>query len=192
MLETEPRLIGSTTYHVRQLGSKEARNLLVRLTRIGAPILGAMMVEMGDVPQTTKASIQTALDTLENPPKEGEVTRSPEVTPLQDRLMDARKGKLEGIGTRALGRGLERLALSLKEEDLEYLCKVMGSVTQYESEPGKLLPLDLQRQELHFHGGRLAELFKWLAFGLEVQYRDFFPGAGPGEKPPGEERDSSS
>ena len=132
MLETEQKLIGNTTYHVRQLASGEARKTLVRLTKAVGPVLGALLEDMGG-PQGAKKSA---------------VIRS---------VMD--------MDTRQLSKTLSAMSAQLQEEDL---------ATQVETEAGKLLQLTKERMEIHFAGGHLLEMFHWLGFCLEVNYRDFF------------------
>lgn len=133
-IETKSRTIGSHVYHVRQLGSSDARKLLVRLTSTLGPVLGAA------IPQGVAFKDLLALD------------------------ID-------------FGKGLSELATRLKEDDLEYVCRVLGSASQVDLGGGKLVLLDLQCQELHFRGGQLKLLFQWLQFALEVQFSDFFPGS---------------
>lgn len=99
--------------------------------------------------------------------------------------------RLQDMNVRSVAKALERLAGQLREEDLEYLCRVLGGATEVETEDGKRLQLTLERQELHFRGGHLAEMFKWLAFGLEVQYADFFSAFGVASPAPGAEEKGS-
>jgi hypothetical protein len=132
-VEIKSKVIGSHTYHVRQLGSKEARSLLVRLTSVLGPVLGAAIPQGASMADIMKLQVQ-------------------------------------------FGSGLAELANKLKEEDLEYACRVLGAATEVDLGGGKQVPLTLERQELHFCGGRLSEMFRWLQFALEVQYSDFFTG----------------
>lgn len=85
---------------------------------------------------------------------------------------------LANLDTKAIRAGLESLAAQLKEEDLDFLCSTLGSVTQVETEVGKMVPLSKERQEVLFRGGRLLLMFRWLAYGLEVQFRDFLDAFG--------------
>lgn len=132
-MEIRSKVIGSHTYYVRQLGSSEARKLLVRLTTTLGPVLGAA------IPQGVSFKDLMAIEV-------------------------------------DLGKGLGELASRLREDDLEYVCRVLGAATEVDLGGGKQVPLTLEKQELHFCGGRLSELFKWLQFALEVQFSDFFAG----------------
>jgi hypothetical protein len=84
--------------------------------------------------------------------------------------------RVSALDSKTLAAMLRDFADRVSESDLEYLCSTLGGCTQVEGSDGKLGPLDLETQELHFRGGRLSELFRWLGFGLEVQYSDFFDG----------------
>lgn len=89
--------------------------------------------------------------------------------------------RVSKVDAKTLAKMLRDFSDRIKEADLDYLCTILGGCTQVEIE-GKLQPLDLETQELHFAGGNLSKLFTWLGFALEVQYADFFTGYG-GEKP---------
>lgn len=99
--------------------------------------------------------------------------------------------RVSKLDSKTLATMLRDFSTRVSEADLEYLCETLGGCTQIESLDGKLSPLDLEAQELHFRGGRLSELFRWLAFALEVQYSDFFSGLGGVGKPPGREAEDS-
>lgn len=152
MLQTESRTIGSTTYHVRQLGAGDARRLLVRLTKAVGPVLGAVLEEAAgssNVPVPKDAKGLAALSGF-------------------------------AVSRKGISRALQELSVRLTESDLEFAVKLLGGTTEIETDAGKQVPLTLERQELHF-AGRMGEMFRWLAFALEVNYRDFFPVAGTGE-----------
>lgn len=72
------------------------------------------------------------------------------------------------------GKALNELSARLKESDLDFACAVLGDATEVDIGNGRRIHLTLEAQELHFCGGKLSELMKWLQFALEVQFSDFF------------------
>jgi hypothetical protein len=140
MLKTEERTIGAHTYRVTQLPAPVGRKLLVRLTKVIAPVLG------------------TGVKGID--------------------LKDPQKLSLLDIDLDSLGDALATFAEHLSEADLDYLCDVMAKQTQVnnigELGPAQWLTLD-SVQEHHF-AGQYGDMFRWLAFSLEVNYRSFLSG----------------
>ena len=99
--------------------------------------------------------------------------------------------KVSQMDTHTLARMVRDFAGKVKPEDLEYLCRVLGDTTEVSTEAGQV-PLDLEKQEIHFSGGNLNLLFRWLAFALEVQYADFFPKPVTGPRNPLTEKPADS
>lgn len=92
------------------------------------------------------------------------------------------EGGISNMSVKAIGALANSLAEHLTEADLEYLCETFGKVSFYMVD-GKRLQLTLERQELHFKGGNLLNLFKWLGACLKVNYADFFTGWGKATPP---------
>lgn len=136
MLKTEIRTIGSNTYHVRQLGAKQGRQVLTRLIKTLGPVLGALL--------------------------EG---------------LDPKTVSVLDLKGEALARALTELAGRLGETDLDYLCGVFGETTQVEFPDGRVKPLTLEEQNLHF-AGAYQDMFRWLSFALEVNFAGFFGALG--------------
>lgn len=90
--------------------------------------------------------------------------------------------RLQDLDVKAVSKALNQLAAQLTETDLEYLVGVLGMATMAEDSEGKALQLTKERMELHFSGGRMGEMFKWLGFALEVQFADFFSAFAPAPK----------
>lgn len=91
---------------------------------------------------------------------------------LQD--FNGEKLSVLDLDTGAVGQALEQLAANLGERDLDYFCEVFGEssvLLQGASQP----KLTKEFQDFHF-AGEYLEMFKWLLFSLEVNYRGFFPG----------------
>jgi hypothetical protein len=146
MLASKSLLIGSHTYHVTELPSGQARDLLVKLVKVFGPVLAGMLEDGKLIPEGTEGA-----------PAEALVNR------------------VSKVDSKTLSKMLLAFSDRVSAADFKYLCQVLGDSTQVEIEAGAQVPLDLEYQELHFKGGRLSHLFRWLAFALEVQYADFFP-----------------
>jgi hypothetical protein len=85
-----------------------------------------------------------------------------------------------GADPGTLSRTLTELAARLQEADLEFVVSEFGTTTELDvggTGEDKRVPLNVQRQELHF-AGRYAAMFRWVGFCLEVNYRDFFSASG--------------
>ena len=136
--------------------------MLVRLVRVLGPVVGALM--------------EGAASKMTSGPK-GSKTK-----PVAAMDKSARLGAILEADPATVSKVLTELGSRLTEEDLEYFASVFGATTQVEREPGKLLPLTLQDQEIHF-AGRFGEMFRWLGFCLEVNYSDFFGNSGPAPGP---------
>lgn len=76
-----------------------------------------------------------------------------------------------------LGNILKQMPALITEEDLKDFCQVFGEKTQLIRDDGKTPWLTAELQETHFAGGML-EMFKWLAFCVEVNFGDFFAVGG--------------
>lgn len=162
------RTIGAYTYQMTELGSADAKALFVRTVQAAGPVLGAYLEGAGAA-------------------AEGEGLKS-----IADGTAKAKIAKrLVGMDVKAFSRMFEELAHRLSIDDLNYACEVLGRASQLKGEKGGWLPLDRDRQELHFTGGRLLSLWKWLAFGYEVQFSDFLAVLVGGESPDQEATDLS-
>jgi hypothetical protein len=129
MLASEKRTIDELEFEVSQLPVKDARAMLVRLTRVIGPALTEFAKDgatsLGDIDHTTVAG--------------------------------------------AFGK----LATTLTEEDLEYLCAKFGTVSKVRV-GNLMLPVDKAGDTVF--SGRLTTMFKWLWFAVEVNYSDFLGG----------------
>lgn len=159
-LDTKTRTLGEHTYSVRELGSLEARTLLVSLTKTLGPVLGALLEESQGAasPVPMDASGLAALS----------------------KTALSRKG---------LSRALVEFSQRLTVAEQENLIRIMASVSSLEYPDGRVLQLNKERIELHFKGGNLLAMYKWLGFCLEVQYADFFPVVVSGQN---DEKDAPS
>lgn len=94
-------------------------------------------------------------------------------------LLGAGIAKLMAAGDdkeRAMASLLQDLAGKISVDDLTYLVETFGEVTTVKTPKTKgPRPLDQDFRETHFMG-KLPELFKWLAFGIEVNYSGFLGG----------------
>lgn len=72
----------------------------------------------------------------------------------------------------ALGGVSERLS----EEDLDYAMDLLSTVTDFRLPNGNEPNLK-DKFDLHFTG-KLGDMFRWFAWGLSVQYADFFGESG--------------
>jgi tail assembly chaperone len=59
----------------------------------------------------------------------------------------------------------------LSDDELGYFCETLGSCTEIVGDASSAT-LTTQLQDVHF-AGHLLDMFKWLAFALEVNYADF-------------------
>lgn len=80
-----------------------------------------------------------------------------------------------GKGDRG-GAAIAALASAMNEEDFEEIYDAFAKASRVEVAPNKW-PLVSDVGELHF-AGNYAEMLGWLAFGLEVNYANFFGGLG--------------
>lgn len=103
-------------------------------------------------------------------PSLAELLNSPGILD-QKAPMVQRLSSLDGV---TLAKGLSEFCTKLSIEDLSYLRLTLGAASTMEG-PGLEGPveLDRERQMLHFTGGKMMQLFRWLGFGLEVQLADF-------------------
>lgn len=76
------------------------------------------------------------------------------------------------LSSNAAVAGLQTIATSVSEADLDHLVDTLKKQTQVGPDGAdKLMPL-AGVFELHF-SGRLGSMFKWLGWGLKVQYGNF-------------------
>lgn len=173
MLQTETRPIGDTTYHVRQLGATKGRAMLVRLTRVLGPVLATLMEGNAARPKASR------LPPREAPASTEASEPAPAVPTMADRAV--RLGRILEADSTTVSKALTELASRLTVDDLEYVVREFGQTTQVAVDLGEkgtgLVPLNTERQELHF-AGRYGQMFRWIGFCLEVNYRDFFKGSG--------------
>ncbi len=74
------------------------------------------------------------------------------------------------------GSLLRGLGDRFDDATIEYVAHTLGTVSEAKNEAGVVLKLEKSdMRDMVFNGDYLA-FFEWLAFGLEVQYRDFFQG----------------
>lgn len=71
-----------------------------------------------------------------------------------------------------LGSLLSDLTERVTDEELGYFCDVLGSCSELVGTNGKTVALDREILDVHF-AGALLDMFKWLAFALEVNFADF-------------------
>ncbi len=84
----------------------------------------------------------------------------------------------DGSNQDKVGGMLAALPTALSEGDLEYFTSIFGAQSKYQDGPN-WIPLLKQNQELHF-AGKYGELFRWLVFCVEVNYKNFFVGITSG------------
>lgn len=79
--------------------------------------------------------------------------------------------------SKSVAAALVEFADRVTPELLEELAVAFGKTTLVDMGGGKAVQLTLENQDLHF-AGNYGEFFRWLAFALEVNFRDFL-GALP-------------
>jgi hypothetical protein len=148
MLETEDREICGRRYYVTTLPAKKGRAVLVRLTKVLGPVFGQLV--SGDAPATAKHKAASA-----------------------ERIA----AQINGA---SIARALAELAGRLSEADLDWLCETLGESTEVQTYDGageeRRQRLTAGEQQFHF-AGKFLEMFSWLGFALEVNFRDFFTGS---------------
>lgn len=78
------------------------------------------------------------------------------------------------LSSNVVVQGIQSLTQNLKESDLDHVIDVLKKQTHVSVDPAvheKTIPL-ANVFEAHF-SGTLASMFKWLYWGLTVQYQDF-------------------
>ena len=142
------KCIDGHTYVVRMLDPLTANDLLVDVSKVIGPALGAVgssLLGSGD----SKKALGELLDGL----KEGE-------TPADGS---------------ALGDGVERAIVGLvdrlEKHKLREVIGILANVTAVEMSKGS--PELSSIFDVHFRG-RIKAMYQWLAFALRVQYQDFF------------------
>lgn len=83
---------------------------------------------------------------------------------------------LGNLQTAAIGDAMLELAQTLTEDELDHVCEIFSQHTLFSREPEKWQPLKVEK-DLHWSGNFL-NMFKWLAFCLEVNYSDFLSEQG--------------
>lgn len=71
-----------------------------------------------------------------------------------------------------VGSLMGQLADKFTDDELDFFCKKLGACTELVGDNGKTTKLDLNIQDVIF-AGHLFDMFKWMAFALEVQFSDF-------------------
>ncbi len=131
MLTTETKTIDDLNFETTQLAVKDARAVLIRLTRVMGPALAALAgdgaAKLGDLDHMTVAN------------------------------------------------ALAKFTSALSEDDLEYFCDKFGRASKVEVGPNMIVVAGAGEQVFR---GKLATMFKWLWFCIEVNYSDFISGAG--------------
>lgn len=89
------------------------------------------------------------------------------------------------MGSKVMSQGIQALTTSLKEKDLDHVIDLLKKQTHagIEENSEKTVPLS-GIFEGHFQG-RIATMFKWVGWGLKVQFEDF-SDAFANLMPPGE------
>lgn len=77
------------------------------------------------------------------------------------------------LGSEVVAQGIRALTDSVKESDLDHLIDTLKKQTHagVEEDSEKTVPLS-GTFDVHFQG-RIGSMFKWVWWGLTVQYRDF-------------------
>lgn len=91
---------------------------------------------------------------------------------------DGRGFDLGALNLSTVGAAVEALTERMTEEELEHVCNVLAARTEVQLDPERRVPLQ-SIFDVHF-AGRYSAMFQWLAFALEVNFRDFFAGSGTG------------
>lgn len=83
------------------------------------------------------------------------------------------------IKMESVSQAMSTLAIHLTEEDLEFVVDRLftGDMVEMDVGDDKWVKLTKERVDLHF-AGKLDEMFRLLAFALEVNYASFFAGSG--------------
>jgi hypothetical protein len=92
--------------------------------------------------------------------------------PVVGALVEEANLSRKTIDTKDLSRALQELGGRLGKDDLTMLCRTFGECTQVGTDQGGMIPLTLDKQELHF-AGEYMEMMKWLGFCLELNFSDF-------------------
>lgn len=150
-IETKEKTIGDHAFQVTQLPATKARKLLTRLFKLAGPSVGKALEGLGK--------------TLKQPgvqKKEGEG--------LTINLRDLDLSKLSDAIT--------LLAQNVFEDDFEYVVAALleGERVRIQID-GKWPVLTLESSDLIF-AGKLDQMFKLIAFALEVNFAGFFGGSG--------------
>ena len=150
-IETKEKTIGDHAYQVTQLPASKARKLLTRLFKVAGPSVGKALEGLGKTLKQTVAS-----------KKEGEG--------LTINLRDLDLSKLSDAVT--------LLAQNVFEEDFEYVVAALleGERVRVQID-GKWPVLTLESSDMLF-AGKLDQMFRLIAFALEVNFAGFFGGSG--------------
>jgi len=91
---------------------------------------------------------------------------------VMDAAVDVQDIRDVDLSSGAVAEGLQALSGAMKESDLDYLIDAMRKCTHVGiGGSEKTTPL-AGVFEMHF-SGRIGSMFKWLAWGLKVQYSSF-------------------
>jgi hypothetical protein len=85
------------------------------------------------------------------------------------------RGFLEMEG-KELGPMIVNFCERISDEELDFFCSVLGEQSQIVNERGEGAIMTRNIIDVEF-AGRLMDLFKWLAFALEVNFTDFLSAA---------------
>lgn len=81
---------------------------------------------------------------------------------------------LGDLSTRAIGDAVGMLAETISEAELDNICEILAKVTEYSPDGGnRWLPMSKGEGVDEHWAGRYLDMFKWIVFGLEVNYSDF-------------------
>jgi hypothetical protein len=83
--------------------------------------------------------------------------------------------KLAELTTGAVGDALMAFTRELTEEDLLWLCDTLAAETEFTQDGVTWFKVT---SDASHWSGRLVQKMLWLTFALEVNYADFFGGAG--------------
>lgn len=147
-LRTESRLLGNHRYSVTTCPASEGRRILVKLLKLLGPTLAPILSGVDTKGLRARATIGTG--------ETGE--------PVGWSVLD-----MEG---KTLAEALQEFSSRLSSELVEDLAATFGACSEVHLGGERALQLTLETQEEHF-SGNYSEFTKWIAFALEVNFKDF-------------------
>lgn len=86
------------------------------------------------------------------------------------------------LPVRALSGAIFELCEKLTEADLDYVCSQLAGDTKWSEDGESWTSLSSKGQFDLVFAGRYLDMLKWIGFGLEVNFADFFGESGALEK----------